>query len=103
MILKNFIVFEGIDGAGTSTQIKRIVEGNPDKYSFDADVAGEYTITVVADDLYGNQATKSVKINAQAAASKGGCGGSIIATSVLLSTISVLGVAAIACKKRKQK
>ncbi len=32
MILKNFIVFEGIDGAGTSTQIKRIVESNPQKY-----------------------------------------------------------------------
>lgn len=32
MILKNFIVFEGIDGAGTSTQIKKIVESNPDKY-----------------------------------------------------------------------
>ena len=32
MVLKNFIVFEGIDGAGTSTQIKRIVESNPEKY-----------------------------------------------------------------------
>lgn len=32
MILKNFIVFEGIDGAGTSTQIKKIVESNPEKY-----------------------------------------------------------------------
>ena len=32
MVLKNFIVFEGIDGAGTSTQIKRIVESDPEKY-----------------------------------------------------------------------
>lgn len=32
MILKNFIVLEGIDGAGTSTQIKRICETNPEKY-----------------------------------------------------------------------
>ena len=32
MVLKNFIVLEGIDGAGTSTQIKRLVDNNPDKY-----------------------------------------------------------------------
>ena len=32
MVLKNFIVFEGIDGAGTSTQIKRIVDSDPEKY-----------------------------------------------------------------------
>lgn len=32
MVLENFVVFEGIDGAGTSTQVKLITESDPGKY-----------------------------------------------------------------------
>lgn len=40
MVLKNFIVLEGIDGAGTSTQIKRLVQSNPEKYIATAEPTG---------------------------------------------------------------
>lgn len=32
MTLSNFIVFEGIDGAGTSTQLKRLVQSDPERF-----------------------------------------------------------------------
>ena len=40
MVLKNFVVFEGIDGAGTSTQIKKIVESDPQKFVATAEPTG---------------------------------------------------------------
>lgn len=43
MILKNFVVFEGIDGAGTSTQLKRLLSG---KYSDRLEVSAEPTESV---------------------------------------------------------
>lgn len=43
MILKNFIVLEGIDGAGTSTQIKKLIEKNPERFSATAEPTGTET------------------------------------------------------------
>ena len=40
MVLHGFIVLEGIDGAGTSTQIKRLVQSNPEKYIATAEPTG---------------------------------------------------------------
>ena len=40
MVLHGFIVLEGIDGAGTSTQIKKLVQSNPDKYIATAEPTG---------------------------------------------------------------
>ena len=43
MILKNFIVFEGIDGAGTSTQIKKLVERDSERFIATAEPTGNET------------------------------------------------------------
>lgn len=43
MILKNFIVFEGIDGAGTSTQIKKLVERDSGRFVATAEPTGGET------------------------------------------------------------
>ena len=43
MVLKNFIVFEGIDGAGTSTQIKKLVERNNNRFIATAEPTGNET------------------------------------------------------------
>ncbi len=43
MILKNFIVFEGIDGAGTSTQIKKLIERDSSRFTATAEPTGSET------------------------------------------------------------
>lgn len=43
MVLKNFVVFEGIDGAGTSTQIKLLAEKNPQLFVKTAEPTGGET------------------------------------------------------------
>lgn len=43
MVLKNFIVFEGIDGAGTSTQIKKLVERDNNRFIATAEPTGNET------------------------------------------------------------
>ncbi len=40
MILKNYIVFEGIDGAGTSTQIKKLIERDSERFIATAEPTG---------------------------------------------------------------
>ena len=86
--------------------------GNNGVYSFTPGSAGKYTIRVVAEDLYGNKETVNHEITVSEKAptptpepekpAKKGCGGSIIAASAIISSISLVGVALIAIK-RKQK
>ena len=63
MLLKNFIVFEGIDGAGTSTQIKKLVESNPSKYIATAeptkDETGKFLRRMLAGDFSVDEKTNA--------------------------------------------
>jgi hypothetical protein len=82
-------------------------------YKFTAGAAGKYTIKVVAEDLYGNKETANREITVSEKAEpqpqpepqpskKGGCGGSVVAASAIISSISLIGVALLAIR-RKQK
>lgn len=63
MILENFIVFEGIDGAGTSTQIKKLKELNNENLLFTAEPTGDPTGKFLRQMLKGD-----VKVEAETAA-----------------------------------
>ena len=43
MVLDKFIVFEGIDGSGTSTQIKRLFDSDPKKFAVSAEPTSNET------------------------------------------------------------
>ena len=64
MILKNFVVFEGIDGAGTSTQLKRLLAG---KYRDRLEVSAEPTESVTGKFLR-QVLSGSVKVDARTCA-----------------------------------
>lgn len=61
MILKNFIVLEGIDGAGTSTQIKKLVERNPELFYATAEPTtgetGKFLRKILGGDISVNEKT----------------------------------------------
>ena len=63
MVLKNFIVLEGIDGAGTSTQIKRLVQTNPQKYIATAEPTsgptGKFLRQMLAGDFHVDERTNA--------------------------------------------
>ncbi len=63
MILKNFVVFEGIDGAGTSTQIKKLVERAPEKYIATAEPTsgptGKFLRQMLAGDFHVDEKTNA--------------------------------------------
>ncbi len=63
MFLENFIVFEGIDGAGTSTQIEKLKELNNENLLFTAEPTGDHTGKFLRQMLKGD-----VKVKAETAA-----------------------------------
>ena len=78
--------------------------GEDGVYKFTPDATGEYQFTVVAEDLYGNSATQTLTITVKKpAAPAKGCGGSVVATSVVLSSLALAGLGLIFANKRKEK
>ena len=63
MVLKDFIVFEGIDGAGTSTQIKKIVGSNPDRFMATSEpttgATGRFLRSMLAGDFHVDEKTNA--------------------------------------------
>lgn len=61
MILENFIVFEGIDGSGTTTQIKKLVDKNREKFIATAEPTstetGKFLRKMLAGDFSVNEKT----------------------------------------------
>lgn len=83
---------------------RETLTGQDGAYSFTAAAKGEYEISVTAEDLYGNRSVETLTINVrnQSKASKG-CGGSIAATSIILSSLAVSGLCLVFARKRKDK
>ena len=78
--------------------------GEDDVYKFTPDATGEYTLTVVAEDLYGNSSTETLTITVKKDTPKAkGCGGSVVATSIVLSSLALAGLGFVFANKRKEK
>ena len=63
MVLKNFVVFEGIDGAGTSTQIKKIVESDPQRFVATAEPTslptGKFLVRMLSGEVHVDEKTNA--------------------------------------------
>ena len=70
--------------------------------TFDSSVAGENVKVTVSYTSEGVTKSASFYVTVKNAPAKKGCGGDIAATSIILSTLSLAGVALLALKKRKE-